>query len=268
MIIDGKAIAETIYDDLKDRIGTLPAAPVLCDIVVGRDPVQEQFVRVKARRAAEVGIDFRVHAIAAPTTTAAVVQAVSEAVASGAHGVIVQLPLPTDIDSEAVLAAIPPAVDVDGLVPGSHFDPPTARAVLRILDSLGIDWDSRQCVVVGQGRLVGKPVTRLLQARGCAVVVADVMTPDVPALVRSAEVVVSAVGKPGLITTDMLRPEAVVVDAGTSESGGSILGDVAPAALAHVAFATPVPGGVGPVTVALLMEHVVRRAEQVVDKVH
>lgn len=266
MLIDGKAIAEKIYQDLRVAIAALPARPVLCDIVVGNDPVQEQFVRVKARRAAEIGVEFRAVIVPTPATEAVVVQAVRDATASGAHGVIVQLPLPQDINPDAVLAALPAAQDVDGLVPGSLFAPPTARAILHLLDSLNQDWTEKQFVVVGQGRLVGAPTAGLLRARGYAVQVADKLTPDLVALVRMADVVVSAAGKPGLITVPMLKHDAVVIDAGTSESGGSVVGDAEPSVLTYAAYATPVPGGVGPVTVALLMDNVVRAVRRSVDK--
>lgn len=268
MIIDGKAIAETIYRDLQSRIAALPVRPVLCDIVVGDDPVQDQFVRVKAKRAAEIGVEFRTVALPSSVAEEAVVQAVRDAVASGVHGIIVQLPLPQGVHPDTILAEIPPALDIDGLVPGSVFVPPTAQAIVQILDSLGVDLSPKRFVVVGQGRLVGAPVLRLLRERGYAVEGADIRTQDLGALVRTADVVVAAAGKPGLITPDMIAPGAVVIDAGTSESGGSVVGDVVPAVAAQASYLTPVPGGVGPVTVACLYANAVRAVQRMVDTVH
>ncbi|MBP9686714.1 MAG: bifunctional 5,10-methylenetetrahydrofolate dehydrogenase/5,10-methenyltetrahydrofolate cyclohydrolase [Candidatus Doudnabacteria bacterium] len=266
MLIDGKQIAADLYGRLRQQVQALPVQPVLCDIVVGEDPVQQQFVRVKARRAAEVGMVFRVMSLPADASETAIKAAVLRAADSEADGVIVQLPLPAGISTEAVLACIPSAKDVDGLVPGSVHVPPTARAVVHMLDSLGQNLTGLHFVVVGQGRLVGKPVTQLLQARKYTVAVVDATTPDIAEVTRSADVLISAVGRPGLIATAMVKPGAIIIDAGTSESGGSVVGDVASEALGQAAFATPVPGGVGPVTVAMLFANVLRAAEAVVDK--
>ncbi len=187
-------------------------------------------------------------------------------------GLIVLLPLPHHIDRQAVLNAVPLVLDVDttGAQASQLFYEnkalyayPTALAVLAVLDSLALDLSEKKIVMVGQGMLVGKPVTHMLRARGLDVTVVDRDTPDPTSLFKNADVLISAVGKPHFITKDDLKQGVIVIDAGTSELEGGVVGDIDPEGLSSVASAfSPVPGGVGPVTVAMLMQNIVQSAEK------
>jgi methylenetetrahydrofolate dehydrogenase (NADP+)/methenyltetrahydrofolate cyclohydrolase len=191
-------------------------------------------------------------------------------------GIIIQLPLPAHIDTKAVLNAIPAELDVDALGDSVALDfytsvptfiPPTAAAVLTMIASLGIDMTDRNVVIAGRGVLVGKPVAHLLAVRGISVQNVDSETPEPWKIFRTADVLVSAVGKPGLITGDMVKKDVVIIDAGTSEYNGAIAGDVDRKSVEKMARAlAPVPGGVGPVTVAMLMQNVVLSAERQEEK--
>lgn len=273
MIIDGKSIAERLYVELRQRISKLPFTPVVCDMLVGNDPVQEKFVRVKQRRAEEIGLRFETVHFPFDATTEDIIRRIAvQGVVPGLCGIIVQLPLPGSMDLEAVLESLPAAYDIDclktvsGVQEFPEFTPPTAGAVVRILDSLNIDLSGKTYVVVGQGRLVGVPVTQLLKARGYTVVTIDINTADAAKFLTAADVIISGVGKQGLIRPEHVRAGAIVIDAGTSESGGAVKGDVAPEVVEKASHFTPVPGGVGPVTVAVLLQNAVAAAERIVSE--
>ncbi|MCD8508333.1 MAG: bifunctional 5,10-methylenetetrahydrofolate dehydrogenase/5,10-methenyltetrahydrofolate cyclohydrolase, partial [Candidatus Pacebacteria bacterium] len=269
----GKQLAEEILSRLTHEVAAFHMQPVFCDILVGDDPIAEQYVRMKEKRAERIGM--RVHTARFPETitTDALIQEIHTINAlPGMCGLIVQLPLPPSIDTERVLAAIDPLVDVDVLNPHtaeqfyadtSSLVYPTARAIMHILETLPINLSEQRYVVVGQGRLVGKPVTHLLRKRGGNVEGISKETPDARARIASGTVIISAVGQDGLITGDMLQPGAVIIDAGTSESHGGIRGDVDGATLGDIpSYWSPVPGGVGPLTVACLLDNVLDVAKR------
>lgn len=278
MIVDGKKIAREISEGLKKRVARLhPFQPVFCDILIGDNPVSSQYVAMKGKAAREIGIEFRRADLPANVTTAQVIEKIRTLNAEpGMMGLIVQLPLPAQLDRSAILEAIDPRIDVDctGRVNSERFysgNPylifPTAAAVMALLDSVAPDptgdLRGKNILMIGQGALVGRPVTHLLRRRGLEVVTADQNTENVPGLIKQADVLISATGQAKMITDDMIKPGAIVIDAGTSESKGGIVGDVDFESVAPVAsFLSPVPGGVGPVTVAKLLENVVTVAEK------
>ncbi len=271
-IIDGRKIRDELLASLKTRVGALPFTPVFCDILVGADTVSEQYVRMKERTAESIGISPLKVSLPESITTDELVSEIQKiGTTPNLCGLIIQLPLPNHIDTQRVLDSVPAEIDVDATssavsdqfyAGNSTFVFPTAQAVLLILDTHVPDLSGLRIVVVGQGALVGKPVTHLLQSRGLDVVPVTSTTEDVQSILQSADVLISATGKPHIIIKEMLKPGVVVIDAGTSEYGG-VVGDVVPASLETVAsIFSPVPGGVGPVTVAMLMQNVVKAAEQ------
>lgn len=273
MIIDGKKIAQQILEELRPRIAALPIKPLFCDVVVGSDPVQLSYVHIKGKMAESIGCTFSLEQHNIDTSTAALMSRIQylNSLPSIA-GLIVQLPLPGTIDTIAVLNAVSPEIDVDCLTAvnskafyaaQAHLTPPTAAAVMTLLDSLNAPLADKQFVVVGQGTLVGKPVAALLAARGYTCAVADKETTNLEELLAHADVIITGAGQPGLITGQHIQAGAIVIDAGTSESDGGISGDVDfDSAAAKASFITPVPGGVGPVTVAELLRNVVVVAEK------
>lgn len=272
MLIDGKAIAKSIYADIAERVARLPFKPVFCDVLVGNDPASMQYVSMKAKTAERLGFSFLHADFPQPIDQAKLIFEIEKINAtSNLAGLIVQLPLPSKFEKNAVLEAIDPRVDVDCLTQtnldafytGSpYLVPPTPAAVVTLLDSVLTEAATKQYVVIGQGELVGRPVTHILKSRGYMVTIVDKDTPDAQSIAASADVVITATGKPGLITADWVKPEVIIIDAGTAESEGSIVGDVDSASvLPLVSYLSPVPGGVGPVTVAKLLENVVLIAE-------
>ena len=270
-IIEGRKIASQIIDELKSEVAALPFKPVFCDILVGNDPVSAQYVNLKAKKAGEAGMEFLRANFNAGITTQELVNEIKKLnQTSRMAGLIVQLPLPENLDRRQVLDTIDFSIDVDcmGSKRSAEFYngnleivPPTSAAVMTIIDSLNVDLSISVIAVVGKGELVGKPVKFLLEQRGLKVSLIDRSTPNPEEVMRQADVIISATGKPKLIKGNMLKPGSVVIDAGTAEDGGQIVGDVDLESVKEVAgFVSPVPGGVGPVTVACLLQNVLKAA--------
>lgn len=253
MIIDGKRIAEEIYGSLQ-----LPRPLTLGILVGAENPVTDSFVRIKEKAAARLGVILVRHEIAKDATTERAVAGVAELVGS-TDGIIVQLPLPHGIEVDTVLAAIPPQKDVDGISPHPKVRPPVAEAVGEILVRAGIDPHGKKAAVVGSGRLVGAPVAALLANLGADVHVLTLG--DSLDGLKEADIIVSGAGKPGLIQPEYVREGAVLVDAGTSESEGKVIGDADPACADKASVFTPVPGGVGPIAVAMIFKNLVELAK-------
>ncbi len=266
-IIDGRKIKDEILEEVKAKVLTLPFVPVFCDILVGDDKVSAQYVRIKAQAAESVGIKFRTAQFRESITTEELIEEI-EALNHVPHmcGVIVQLPLPSHINKETVLDTIKPEIDVDCLAfkssenfynNGEGLSYPTALACIKILDSINIDLNNKKIVVLGQGNLVGKPVTHLLRTRGFSVATIDSKTENADSLLKEADVIISGIGQGKFLTGSMIKEGAVVVDAGTSEDNGAVVGDVDLESVKNIAsFVSPTPGGVGPVTVAILLKNV------------
>ena len=281
-LIDGNRIASEIKDEVKSGVERLRAergiVPGLATVLVGDDPASQVYVGMKNRDAPELGLHSRQITLAADTAEAELLALVGQLNADpDIHGILVQLPLPPQIDEGRVLLAIDPAKDVDGFHPlnvgrlatgaGELLAPCTPRGVVEMLLRTGHDPAGKHCVVVGRSNLVGRPMASLLLRKGeggdATVTVAHSRTQDLGAVTRLADILIVAVGRPDTITRDMVRPGAVVIDVGvnrledpSSKKGFRLVGDVAFEEVSQVASAiTPVPGGVGPMTRALLMSN-------------
>ncbi|MDB5187781.1 MAG: methylenetetrahydrofolate dehydrogenase / methenyltetrahydrofolate cyclohydrolase [Candidatus Kaiserbacteria bacterium] len=255
MIIDGKEMAKGIYDHLKTKVNK----PVLGIVVVGEDPVVASFVRIKKKYAAQLGITMIEERLSIAAETADVIASIQECVRNS-NGVIVQLPLPSHINTEDVLSAIPSSHDVDGINPTTlaHTPvvlPPVAEAVSFILGTLNptVIGVYTKAAVVGNGRLVGKPCAVMLKKRG--IHVTTYSEGDALDDLVNADLVILGAGKPGLIKPHMIKEGCVLIDAGTSEDGGKMMGDADPSCAEKCSLFTPVPGGVGPIAVAMIFKN-------------
>ncbi|MEK7099850.1 MAG: bifunctional 5,10-methylenetetrahydrofolate dehydrogenase/5,10-methenyltetrahydrofolate cyclohydrolase [Patescibacteria group bacterium] len=262
MVIDGRAIADEIVDNAKKVALTLPGVPSFVALAVSPSAATNSYLRIKERQAARAGVSMEVLSLPEESSTEEVV----EAILSDTHdAVIVQLPLPPHIDLQAVLAAIPVEKDADVLSPSARsvglVMHPIVHAVKTILEQTNTLPAGLRAVVIGKGWLVGQPVADWLTQAGVEVTVVTRESGDIAALTRSADLIVSGAGVSELVTPEMVHPGAVVIDVGTSELGGSLRGDVAPAVAEIAGVFTPVPGGVGPIAVAYLMENVVALAQ-------
>jgi len=272
-LIDGNYLAAQIYQTFPGRLEKLGHPPVLADIIVGNDPVALSYVRIKTRTAKARGLEFHAAQLPGESSLEQIQQAIMDVQQEpNIAGVIVQLPLPAQIDQAVALAPLNPDMDVDCIGPKmSHLFyggrapwlPPTAGGIWEILKSLPVDFKQQKIAVVGQGELVGKPITYLLREAGCEVVTATQADSDLGSILKDADIVISGTGRGGLITGDLLKVGAIVIDAGTSESNGGIIGDVDKDSVAgRASWLSPVPGGVGPVTVAKLLDNVITAAER------
>lgn len=261
MQVDGRALAAQLQQQLTTTVTAMkPQVPKLGIVACSPNTVTEQYLRLKQARAEAVGISVTQTILSAASTTAEVVAAV-EALAATVDGLVVQLPLPPTINWEEVLAAIPPAVDVDALRgPESQFTSPVARAMAVILEEHQVVLTDARVLVFGAGALVGQPVAAWFTAQGAAVGVVTAEDTVPLDTVQQADIVVLGAGRPGLLTPEMITANTVVLDAGTSEASGRIRGDADPACAAKAALFTPVPGGIGPITIATLLENVVQAA--------
>jgi len=283
-IIDGKEIARKVRERLIPRVASLQeqgVAPCLAVILVGTDPASVSYVTAKERALAEVGMTSRDIRLPADTTEEALLEHIRDLNGDPAvHGILVQLPLPSHIDEERILLAIDPAKDVDGFHPLSvgnmvlgrkTFLPCTPHGVLVLLRELGIPTKGAHAVVVGRSNIVGRPLANLLSGKdiNATVTVCHTGTRDLASFTRQADILIAAVGRPHLITADMVKPGAVVIDVGVnrvedpqSKKGYRLVGDVDFDAVLQVAsYITPVPGGVGPMTIAMLLQNVLEAAE-------
>ncbi|MCC7160306.1 bifunctional 5,10-methylenetetrahydrofolate dehydrogenase/5,10-methenyltetrahydrofolate cyclohydrolase [Candidatus Nomurabacteria bacterium] len=280
-VIDGRKISGNILEDIKKEVANLSFVPVFCDVLVGEDPSSLQYVEMKKRKAEFVGISFHKANFPSTITTEELIREIK--ILNNVQnmcGIIIQLPLPEHIDRQMVLDSIDSKLDVDclGKINSekfySNYDAekdiayPTALACMTILDSFDFTKNSpakleeRKIVVLGQGVLVGRPVTALLKYRGLSPFVVTSKTESKENVIKNADIVISGIGKGKYITGNMLKSGAIVIDAGTSESEGSIVGDVDTESLNNIAgFISPVPGGVGPVTVAMLLKNVLKVAK-------
>ena len=272
-IIDGKALSAAIKDEVREQVLSLKEkygrVPCLCVIIVGENPASQVYVRNKVRAAGYVGIDSLKIELPADTSEEDLLSRIASLNADPAvDGILVQLPLPKHIDEEKVIDAIAREKDVDGFHPGNVAGlwlgkdcivPCTPAGILRLIDATGVSLAGKQAVVVGRSNIVGKPVAKLLLDRNATVTVAHSRTADLGSVTAQADVLVVAVGKAGLIKGDMVKPGAVVIDVGMNrDAEGHLCGDVDFASCAEVAgWITPVPGGVGPMTIAMLMVNTV-----------
>jgi methylenetetrahydrofolate dehydrogenase (NADP+)/methenyltetrahydrofolate cyclohydrolase len=267
--MDGKALAERVRTELAVEVAELGHV-ALATVLVGDDPASDVYVRGKHRAAGEVGIESRDLRLPAATSEDELLALVAELNADdGVDGVLVQLPLPTGIDEQGVIAAISPAKDVDGLHPfnagrllsGSPtFVGATPLGVMALLVEYGVELRGARAVVIGRSMIVGKPAALLLLGGHATVTVCHSRTRELAAHVAEADVVVAGVGSPGLVTAAMVKPGAAVVDVGITRGPDGLKGDVAPDVAEVARLLTPVPGGVGPMTIAMLLRNAVQAA--------
>jgi methylenetetrahydrofolate dehydrogenase (NADP+)/methenyltetrahydrofolate cyclohydrolase len=285
-VIDGSAVAAELRDELRGRIETLrerAVTPGLAVVLVGDDPASISYVRGKTRACEELGIFSETLRPPADSSEAALLGLIADLNADDRfHGILVQLPLPGQLDARRVTGAVDPRKDVDGLHPvnlglllrgDGQLLPCTPAGVQQLLLRSGYDPSGRHVVICGRSNLVGKPLAAILlqkaEGANATVTICHTATPDIAAVARSADILVAAIGRPRAITVDMVKPGAVVIDVGTNrvddpsrKRGYHLAGDVDFEAVAKVAGAiTPVPGGVGPMTVTMLLANTVRAAE-------
>lgn len=273
IIIDGRKLSEEILAKVKQGVEDLSFQPVFCDVLVGDDPSSAQYVRMKKKAAESLGIKFHNASFPADITTDKLVKEIQILnQIPNMCGIIIQLPLPPHIEKKIVLDAIRSELDVDclGTICGEKFYNnegsigfPTALASMAILDTTPVDLANKNIVVLGQGMLVGKPVTTLLKARGLNPMIVTSKTDNKEKVIKDADIIISGIGKGKYITGGMIKEGVILVDAGTSESDGGIVGDVDLESVKEVAgYVSPVPGGVGPVTVAMLLNNVLNVAKK------
>ncbi len=271
-IIDGRKLSLEILEKVKQEVNTLSFQPIFCDILVGSDPSSVQYVRMKQKSAESVGIKFHNANFPVSITTEELIEEIKILnKIPNMCGIIIQLPLPEHIDSRVVLDAIDAKLDVDclGTIASTNFYEnknllgfPTALACMAVLDLIHLDLKGKNIVVLGQGMLVGKPVTALLKFRGLNPSIINNKMENKEELLKDADVVISGIGQGKYLTGDMFKKGVVIIDAGTSESNSAIVGDVDLGSVRDVAsFVSPVPGGVGPVTVAMLLNNVLTVAK-------
>ena len=271
-ILDGKALGARLRAGLAARIATLPFKPGLRVVRVGEDPASGVYVRNKDRAAAEAGFDSATIHLPDSTTEADLLAEITRLNADPAvDGILVQLPLPAHIRAEVAIAAVDPRKDVDGFHPLNAgrlaagepgLVPCTPRGVMHLLAEAGVTLRGARALVLGRSQIVGRPMAQLLLGADCTVTIAHSRTRDLPAECRRAEILVAAAGRAEMVRGDWIAPGAVVIDVGINRlADGKLVGDVAYAeAVGHAGAITPVPGGVGPMTIACLLENTLEAA--------
>lgn len=268
-LLEGKPIAEKIKEQIKREVQSLKHKPILASIQVGENASAATYVKSQKKLAENLGIEYRLHKLGQDTTESALIEFIQKLNADkSVNGIIVQMPLPAQIDYKKLSQFIAPEKDVEGINPANigkilfgktKILPCTPQAVMELLKQTGVDLYGKEVVVVGHSEIVGKPLSLLLLDRFATVTVCHIGTAQAGKLeehVRKAEVLIVAVGKAGLIKGDWIKEGAVVIDVGINKVEGKIVGDVEfQEAQKHTSYITPVPGGVGPLTVTMLMRN-------------
>jgi len=279
-IIDGKAIAARFRADLAQQVAAFCAetsvTPHLAAVLVGEDPASAVYVRNKQRACEKTGIQSTLHRLPAKTGRSELVRLIAELNRdSGVHGILVQLPLPEQIDEKAVLDAMCPVKDVDAFHPENvglivqgrpRFLPCTPCGIQQLLLASGVEVSGAHCVILGRSEIVGKPMAAMLMQKSsvgnATVTVCHSRTRDLESVVRTADIIIAAIGKPRFVTASMVKPGAVVIDVGINRVDDKLVGDVDFEAVRPIASAiTPVPGGVGPMTIAMLLKNTLTAAQ-------
>lgn len=266
-IIDGKKISEKILQDLSQKISCLDKKPKLTVILVGDDPASQLYVGLKEKAAKKIGIESLVIKYPSTVSEDELINKIIELNNdSETTAILVQIPLPEHISERKILQTISPKKDVDGITPENigkisigvkpFAYPCTPKGIIRLLDEYGILLEGQHAVVIGRSNIVGKPISQMLLNRNATVTVCHSKTKNLEEIIKTADIVVSAVGKPKIIRKEMLKNNSVVIDVGTSKLDSKMVGDVDyKNVFEWVSFITPVPGGVGPMTIASLMEN-------------
>jgi methylenetetrahydrofolate dehydrogenase (NADP+) / methenyltetrahydrofolate cyclohydrolase len=268
--MDGKALAVRVRGEVAKDVESLGRPVGLATVLVGDDPASEIYVSSKQKACREVGIEPFDHKLSAGTSEEDLLRLVDDLNADErVTGILCQLPLPEQIDEDRIIRSISPIKDVDGFHPFSAghllqgsptFVAATPAGIMEILSEYEVELSGARAVVVGRSNIVGKPMALLLLAENATVTICHSRTQDLPAVVREADVLVAAVGRAGMITGDMVRAGATVVDVGINRVEGKVVGDVAEDVRGKARLLTPVPGGVGPMTIASLLRNTVRAA--------
>ncbi len=277
-ILDGKALALSLREGIAREVSVLAqntgVKPGLAAILVGDDPASAVYVRNKKIACEKAGLYPEEHLLPTSTSQETLLALIHQLNAdSKIHGILVQLPLPSHIESKAVLQAVSPEKDADGfhpvnvgrLVEGDPvFVPCTPKGVIHMIDSTGLDISGKRAVVIGRSNIVGKPVGMLLLHRHATVTICHSRTKDLPSIVREADIVIAAIGKPFFVTANMVKQGAVVIDVGINRlDNGKLAGDVDfEHVKEHAGWLTPVPGGVGPMTIAMLLQNTLESAKR------
>lgn len=269
-IIDGKAIAAGLYDEMRQEVERMEAQygrwPGLTVIIVGEDPASQVYVRNKEVNAKKVGLESEVIRMPEQTTQEELLEVIARLNADETvDGILVQLPVPKHIDKDAVIAAVAPDKDVDGFfgmksgftLKQGYVAPCTPRACIHLIKTTGETIEGKHALVVGRGELVGKPVATLLLNENATVTIAHSRTRNLGEIARTADIIVAAVGRPKIVTGDMVKPGAILIDVGINrDADGKLCGDIDyPTAEPVAGWITPVPGGVGPMTIAMLIRN-------------
>ncbi|EEJ72298.1 bifunctional methylenetetrahydrofolate dehydrogenase/methenyltetrahydrofolate cyclohydrolase [Lactobacillus ultunensis] len=279
-ILDGKAVANLLAQNLKEKVKKLKSegiVPHFCVINIGDDPASKIYVRMKKRRAEKIGIVQDVYQLSADTSQEEALKLIDKLNSDPKiNGVMVQLPAPDQIDADELLARINPDKDVDGLTPANtgrlwmdnHFvEPATAEGIIELLKHYHISLAGKNVVIIGRSNIVGKPLAALMLEQDATVTIAHSKTQNLEDLTKHADIVVSATGQAFLVTADMIKDGAIVVDVGINHVNGKLVGDVDFENVKEKAsYITPVPGGVGPLTVQFLMEAVVKLTRRQNDR--
>ena len=277
-VIDGKQIAKNIREELKSQISDQKAegrVPGLAVVLVGDNPASETYVGMKEKAAEEIGIHSELHDVDSSISQEELLDLVDQLNNDNRiDGILVQLPLPDHIDELAVIEAIDPGKDVDGFHPINtgrlfsgqkdllRFDPCTPLGIIELIERKGVDIEGKNAVIVGRSNIVGKPVAHLLLERNATITVCHSRTKDLKAETLDADILVAAVGRPNFITGEMVKEGACVIDVGINRVDGKLVGDVEyDSAYERAGAITPVPGGVGPMTIAMLMKNTVKARE-------
>ena len=257
MIISGKELAEQIYQELANTVSHLTVKPHVTIVTCAPTAATYTYLTYKLAAAKRVGIRTSLIELPAESTTADCITAIEKA-SMQTDGIVVQLPLPAHIDTETVIASIPPSYDVDGLrypKRQTMFLPPVAAAVAEIVRTYGVTFVDKKVVVVGYGRLVGQACTAYLQKIGIEPTVVTETTEDKASIIASADVLILGTGQPSLITPAQIKEGVLIFDAGTAELGGKLRGDADPSCAEKASLFTPVPNGIGPLTIATLLKN-------------
>ena len=272
MLLDGKQVSEKRLNLLKEEIATSGFNPRLATVIVGSDPASQMYVRMKHRACERVGIGSVGIELAADASTEDVLASIARLNNdAGTNGILVQLPLPKQVDTARIIASVNPGKVVDGFHPENlgllfsgkpRFSPCTPQGIMTLLHEYNVTIAGARAVVAGRSIDVGRPMAALLTNADATVTICHSRTRDLPGELKRADILVSAVGKAHFITADMVKPGAVVIDVGINQLNGKLVGDVAFDAVKEIASAiTPVPGGVGPMTIATLMENTFKAAK-------
>jgi len=274
-IIDGKELASKIKQNIKKQVDKLDEKPGLALVLVGNNPASEIYVNFKEKTCKEIGFYCERFSLDKETSEMDLLKLVNDLnQRENIHGILVQLPLPKQIDEKLITNSILPHKDVDGFTPlnlgnlltgNTIMAPATARAVIYLIESTGINIKGKNAVIVGRSNIVGKPVAMMLLEKNATVEICHSKTKNIAEHTKKADILVAAVGKPGLITKDMVKKGAVVIDVGINRINGNVVGDVDLDVKEVAGFITPVPKGVGPMTITMLMENTLKAMELAKD---